>query len=302
MAPDIIEAPACNALIRRLIEDEAAPQGPWRTWTRRLLGEIMAAEGALRPARLRRTDPPWAHAKAAAGARLHRFWPERVDERGLRSVVRLIRFCEDVLEWRGLEEFQLRLMLGLVSELPDVGPLRAAAASGARTTLGRAERRGDVRLADIDEALAALLAAMPPCPFEADPWDGMWGERWDDERLAARLRPDAALCRAGLTAELCTSLNAVRLLGEEARNCLAEPSNLWLEMEAGETDYWAIRDGHVLVAVAAMCCGTGEVTALRGPGNDVLPEELRKAAEEVARAAGAASKRLHRGRRRGTGG
>lgn len=80
------------------------------------------------------------------------------------------------------------------------------------------------------------------------------------------LRQPLTVQGGGLVGTRCSSIEGIIRLGHEAQNCLADNETFWKGFDAGETDFWALRDGERLVAVLAARCDS-RVTEAFGAKN-----------------------------------
>ncbi|WP_218141093.1 hypothetical protein [Citreimonas salinaria] len=195
---------------------------------------------AVRSARIRQSDPAWAHAKAARGSRLHRFY--RADS----------ELLELDLEW---------LLDGLsavaAAACQSDHPMRNQAAAFLR---GFPHRRDDIFAASYDAQRLVERAVI------------------SDLRLNRhrKLRNAAVLTAAGLVGVRCRSVADIIALGHEARNCLRWSGSYWRKFAAARIDVWALRRDGRLVAVNELDHSSGRVRSLTGPANARLPRpELR---------------------------
>lgn len=246
MRPDIINAPALQDAIDKLLEDAPLALQTYMSALRPALRRALETHDSVRRARRRKSDPDWAQAKFAQGQTLYRFFPD------------------DFLDWE-VEDWAEEL--GPLAEVVSArGPGWREAASFLRGLPHQ-----DRSLDDLRREARGLLRRAESAALRA--------------RRDEALRQPANVAVKSLTGTRCVSVQDIIRLGREAGNCLTDNEEHWKTFVEGQTDVWSLRQEGRLIAVIE-AAQDGRVTEVLGPGNQPIGPAEAGPVASFCRAAG----------------
>ncbi|WP_156362858.1 hypothetical protein [Rubellimicrobium mesophilum] len=230
---DIINAPALQKVVEDTLQGGPPALRGYRPAVRACIRRLAAEHRSVKKARLRKSDPEWARAKAEAGHALYRF-----DEA---EVAPLVRTIQRTLGW-----------LGQVAELAGNRHLPLSREAGVFLR-GLSHRRDDIMVLGLEAR--HLVQESEQAVLKADLY-------------AKRLQPlrEPAEIKAGdLIGRRCTTIDEIVQLGRRAQNCLSHRNEYWARFAAGESDFWVLQSGDRLAAILEVKCRTRCVAAAEGP-------------------------------------